>query len=336
MKPLQFLLDRLPLILSFTAALLFILLVVHLSTGPLSLNDVLYALLLGAASTVAIIGTDWLRHRRFRRALDRLVAGETDTVLPRGANREQRAVRSAINRLRTDYLNRLKEHETAADNHRMFIDQWVHQMKTPLAVIDLSVQSEEDPDKLRSTISSETALLHDGLELVLATARLEHFAADLKAARIDLAGLVRESVNELRASWIRHGIYPRIAGPEEPLMVSSDPKWLKLVLRQLLTNAIKYSHEGQEVLISLAGDASLATLKVIDSGIGIPSEDLPRVFDRFFTGANGRLRPAATGMGLHLAAQVCQRLGHGLSVRSVVGQGSEFIISFQTRSITEL
>lgn len=329
----DFLLDRLPLLLSYACAVAVLLLVIHLSSGPLSLSDVLYALLLATFFAVLILALDWQRHRRFRRALHRALTSDPFTVLPAGANREQRTMRRAFERLRSEYQDRLTRSRLEADHHRAFIDLWVHQMKTPLAVLDLSLQSSDDVEQLRVTVASETANLQDGLELMLATARLQRFDLDVHAATVNLVELAREAVNGLKGHWIRAGIYPRISG-DAHLTVQTDRKWLQVVLRQLLSNAIKYSDRGQVVQVEVGREGDAVTLAVRDEGLGIPPEDLPRVFDRFFTGNNGRLRPAATGMGLHLAANICRQLGHELTASSTPGEGSTFTLVFSNRSLT--
>lgn len=331
-----YVLDRLPLLLAFAAGLVFILLVLHLTAGPLMLSDALYALLLALVFACLILGVDYLRHRQFRGALAKLLAGDLNTVLPPGANREQRMVRQALSALRRDYLGRLKANELAAENHRVFIDQWVHQMKTPLAVLDLSAQSDDGAAELRAAIMAETDSLQHGLDMMLTAARLDRFELDLKPASIDLFDLVRGTVNELKASWLRAEVYPRVLVGTSGITVQSDPKWLRVVVRQLLTNAIKYSESGGHVEITVLKRKGKSLLEVRDHGLGIPAADLPRIFDRFFTGHNGRLRPAATGMGLHLAAEICNRLGHGLTVESEVSSGSTFTVTFNPRSLTDL
>ena len=105
-----------------------------------------------------------------------------------------------------------------------------------------------------------------------------------------------------------------------------------MVLRQLLGNAIKYGGPGQHVTISVSADE----LRVSDEGEGIPASDLPRVFDRFHTGRQGRHRTASTGMGLHLAARICEHLGHGLRIESIEGEGTTVTVSFHAAGVHRL
>src|SRR5690606_922666 len=108
---------------------------------------------------------------------------------------------------------------------------------------------------------------------------------------------VKALLNELRGVFIRAGVYPKVTG-EQGVAAVTDPKWLQVVLRQLFTNAVKYSPPGGQVEVRVERWGAGARVVVRDEGPGIPPEDLPRVFDRYFTGANGRRYGASTGMGL--------------------------------------
>lgn len=335
MTPLGYLLDRGPLLLSFALALLFLLLVVHLGVAPLSLADAAYILLLAAAVAALILFVDYRSQLAFRRhvrqRLRRASASSFEVVpLPAGKTREQRALAALFEGSQRQALEALQEHRRAADEHRAFVDLWVHQMKTPLAVLELTAAQEDGSDAWRS-VAEETASLAQGLELMLTSARLEGFELDLAPSTVDLLALARAGVNALKDSWIRHGIFPSVDAPQGAVLAETDPKWLAVVLRQLLTNAMKYSRSGERVRLTVAqpNTGSGATLTVTDAGPGIPSDEVPRVFERFFTGTNGRQTQASTGMGLYLAAEICRRLGHELSVTSTVGEGSAFTITLR-------
>lgn len=348
MRPIDYLLDRLPLLLAFAAALIFLLLVVHLGVAPLRLADAAYIALLAAVASALILFVDYRRQRGFRSGVEWRLGSEASepdgeggvffeaTPLPLAKSREQRALAELLERSQRQALGALQRHRRNAEQHRAFVDLWVHQMKTPLAVLELTAQQEQDSAAWRS-VTEEVDNLGHGLELMLTSARLERFELDLKPAQTDLTELARAGVNELKSSWIRHGVYPSVAAPAEPVSVETDPKWLAVVLRQLLTNAIKYGRAGQHVRVvvqELPGGG--ATLGVVDEGLGIPPEDVPRIFERFFTGSNGRRTQASTGMGLYLAAEICRRLGHELTVETAVGEGSTFTVTIRPKGLHRL
>lgn len=350
MRPLDYLLDRLSLIIGFAVALLFLLLVVHLAVARLHAVDAGYILLLGGVSGAICLLVDYLRQRRFRRAVARLLGADREAdpatgfpllQLPPAKSREQRALAELLTGSQRSALEALQRHRRGAEEHRAFVDLWVHNMKTPLSVLELTVQQQaghdQDAQAEWRSVAEEVDELGRGFELMLAASRLERFELDLKLVTVDLVEVVRASVNELRRAWIRGGVFPSVEAPVALVEVETDPKWLQVVLRQLLTNAMKYSATGQKVRVGIQPrEGGGATVTVSDDGIGIPPEDVPRVFDRFFTGANGRRTKASTGMGLFLAAEVCRRLGHGLSVESSVGQGSTFTVELRPEGIHRL
>lgn len=328
----DYLRDRLPLLLSFGLALLFLLAVVHLGVAPLRLADAAYILLLAAVATAVILLIDYRRQRGFRQAvrqrLERAEEAFEMAPLQGGKTREQRALAELLCDTQRRALGALQAHERSAEQHRAFVDLWVHQMKTPLAVLELTAQQEEDTEAWRS-VAEEAANLAQGLELMLTSARLERFELDLRPSRADLAQVAREGVNALKESWLRHRIFPSVTAPDEPVLVETDPKWLAVVLRQLLTNAIKYSPPEGRVRLEVVRLPLGASLSVRDEGPGIPAHEVPRIFERFFTGTNGRITQASTGMGLYLAAEICRRLGHDLSVDTELGRGSTFTITLR-------
>ncbi len=353
MRPLDYLLDRLPLILGFSAALIFLLLVVHLAVAPLRLVDAAYILLLGAVSASVCLVVDHQRHRAFslgvvrrlargpsageeRAGNERALGGFELVQLPPAKSREQRALAELLANSQRDALEALQRHRRSAEEHRAFVDLWVHHMKTPLSVLELTVQQREPQGEWRS-VGEEVDELGRGLDLMLTASRLERFEFDLNPVTVDLVDVVRASVNELRRTWIRSGVFPSVEAPPGTVAVETDPKWLQVVLRQLLTNAMKYSEAGQKARVVVrASGGGAASVSVVDEGLGIPPEDLPRVFDRFFTGANGRRTKASTGMGLFLAAEVCRRLGHELTVESRVGEGSAFTVELRPEGLHRL
>ena len=111
----------------------------------------------------------------------------------------------------------------------------------------------------------------------------------------------------------------------------SDSKWLRFVLYQLLTNALKYSDGGKTIVVRAYRTQAASVLSVEDEGCGIQPEDIPRIFDLFFTGQNGRLRGESTGLGLYMVKQIVEYLGHSIQVESSVGKGSKFRIIFEEK-----
>ncbi|MCL6458523.1 MAG: sensor histidine kinase [Gorillibacterium sp.] len=256
--------------------------------------------------------------------------------------REQRLVAQLLQEQYSDYLNELEQYRKQQDLHNHFVLQWVHQMKTPISVIDLLAQealqqlpsTEAEQQQLIVSVQEEVERMTRGLEMMLYTARLEKFEMDLHLKRIAIHEVIRTVMNTYKRLCIRHSIFPQIIGEA---WVETDEKWMTVVLHQFISNAIKYSKPkpGTKILAfsleSLVDGSSM--LSVRDEGVGIAPHDMPRIFDPFFTGENGRAAGESTGMGLYLAKQVCSRLGHRLTVTSDLGVGTTFTITFEQRSI---
>src|SRR5690606_13448253 len=119
---------------------------------------------------------------------------------------------------------------------------------------------------------------------------------------------------------------------DEKFTAATDRKWMKFILGQLITNAVKYTfEENKKVYLSASCHKSHIKLSIRDEGIGIPSTDLARVTKAFFTGENGRKTAESTGMGLYIAKEVCAKLGHELTLESAVGQGTTVSILFSNQ-----
>ncbi|MEK4058004.1 sensor histidine kinase [Paenibacillus sp. FSL F4-0087] len=226
------------------------------------------------------------------------------------------------------HLHRLEQRQ---QEYLTFMNQWVHQMKTPLSVIELTVEDQEDEDPRFISIREEADQMRRGLETVLYMARLETFEQDFSVEPVSLKAAGEEAIHELKRFFIRNHVYPEMK-IDSALMVQSDAKWIRFVLVQLLSNAIKYSSggNGQKVTIQAHESTRSIILEVKDQGVGIPKSDLNRVYQPFFTGENGRHFKESTGMGLYIVKDVLTRMNHRIDLTSVQGEGTTVTITFET------
>ena len=194
-------------------------------------------------------------------------------------------------------------------------------MKTPLSVMNLMLQEEEDPRF--EPFRDELDKIGKGLETVLYNARLEVFDRDFFVQPVSLQAIVREVLQKNKRLFIRNRV-----DLEEQVdsnwQVESDEKWLSFVLGQLITNAVRYSR-GRDAKVSITAfpRGLMWYSEVKDQGVGIPQQDLPRLFDPYFTGENGRLFAESTGMGPYLVRSICQKLGHKVELESKVEEEEE-------------
>ncbi len=147
---------------------------------------------------------------------------------------------------------------------------------------------------------------------------------------IDILLILRQVINDNKKLLIRNKIFPQITG--EDAIIQIDKKWIYFVINQIVINAIKYTvateKDKKTINFKIEEDTAKITVSIQDNGIGIPKEDLGRVFNAFFTGKNGRKTSESTGMGMYLAKRICSELGNELYVESEEGKGTTFYIVF--------
>lgn len=230
------------------------------------------------------------------------------------------------------YIHEIQSLRKEMNDLSLFINQWTHQMKTPLSVIDLLLQnydikSQSDREFLNS-MREELERLQHGLELMLYSERIKQFSHDFHVKRLSLKTMVSDVVQHYKRAFIRNRIYPMMSIPET-IFIETDQKWFQFALSQIVTNAIKYSKgKNQKIILSALQQENQVFLTVEDFGVGIPSQDISRVFEPFFTGMNGRRFAESTGMGLYLVKQIFDRLGHGITISSEEGKGTKVTIIF--------
>ncbi len=228
------------------------------------------------------------------------------------------------------YKQQVELLHTEKKQENIFMQQWIHQMKTPLSVMRLTLEKEEHnlPTQLKQNMDEELDRMKHGLQLALYQSRLQQFERDFHVEKIVVKDLVHTIIQEYKSSFIRNRVYPKVE-IDPSLHIYSDQKWLGFVLEQITGNAIKYAGDTNSTIHYQASVWEGAVeLKVIDHGIGIPQQDIKRIFDPFFTGENGRHYRESTGMGLFLAQQICDSLEHQLEVSSEVKKGTTITIRF--------
>ena len=204
---------------------------------------------------------------------------------------------------------------------------WVHQIKTPIAAMRLLLQSE--PTETNSELLDQLFKVEQYVEMVLQYLRMESINADLLISRYTLDDIVRRAIRKYAQTFIHKKI--RLDYQTLNCEVLTDAKWLTFVIEQLLSNALKYTPNGA---ISVYMDPDLPnTLVIEDTGIGIAPEDLPRVFERGFTGCNGRIDRKASGIGLSLCKRILNKLSHTITIESTVGKGTKVKIGLDAVKI---
>ena len=190
---------------------------------------------------------------------------------------------------------------------------WAHQIKTPIAAMKLSFQN-EDSSLARQSLN-DLRRIEQYVDMVMTYLKLDSDGMDYVIKEHDLDTIIRQSVRNFAGEFISRGI--RLEYEPVEYTVLTDDKWLAFVIEQIISNALKYTQEG---MIKI--DMDEAVLCIRDTGIGIEKADIPRIFEKGFTGYNGRKDKRASGIGLYLCKRICDNLRHGISAESTVGEGT--------------
>lgn len=287
-----------------------------------------YAVLIcGVVTGAAAIG-DYLRYIKKCRVLSELESEILLTIehLPDADNEGEEGYQQLIETLFLEKNSLAAASDKRVEDASEYFAMWAHQIKTPITAMSLALQSCEFPEK--EELSEYLQRIEQYVEMALCYVDLDGDGNDLVIKSHSLDAIVKQAVRKFSKQFIRR----KLTLVYEPLDIEvlTDDKPLLFVIEQLISNALKYTKRGSvEITLETPNEPVLI---IRDTGIGIAPEDLPRVFERGFTGNNGRSDKKATGIGLYLCKRICERLGHKLSARSD-GNGTEMRIDMRSADI---
>lgn len=209
-----------------------------------------------------------------------------------------------------------------------YYTMWVHQIKTPISAFSMIVQS-MDASPENTMMKQELFKINEYVDMVLYYIRLDTLNYDLKLQEYELKDIIQSAIKKYSAIFI----YKKIALKLEEIncKIITDKKWTTFIIEQILSNSLKYTTQGS-ISIYLDKDSD-NTLVIEDTGIGIEKEDIPQIFEKGFTGYNGRSDKKSTGIGLYLCKEIATRLSHKLYATSKVGVGTKVYINFSINNI---
>ncbi len=208
------------------------------------------------------------------------------------------------------------DYEAQRQEQLDYYTAWVHQIKTPIAVMKLKLAGDSPENRL---LLNELLRIEQYVDMVLQYIRLSGESNDLVIREYALDELIRECVRKFAPLFVEKRLKLDFTPTERTVV--TDKKWLGCILEQLISNAVKYTPSGA-VAIAMEG----GVLTISDTGIGIAPEDIPRIFERGYTGVNGRIGQKSSGLGLYLAKKAADLLAIPLTVESTVGEGSRFML----------
>lgn len=227
--------------------------------------------------------------------------------------------------LNKEYKTYISKSDIAKSDMIDYYTMWVHQIKTPISAMKLLIQTSES--EISSDLSSELFKIEQYVEMVLSFIRLGSNENDFVIKEYDLDNIVRQAIRKYAPLFIRKKI--NLDFQPTTYKVLTDEKWLVFVIEQLLSNSIKYTNKGKISIYPLENKK----LVIEDTGIGISKEDIPRIFDKGFTGYNGRTDKKATGLGLYLCKNILDKLSHKISIESEVGVKTKVILDLSMLNV---
>lgn len=227
-----------------------------------------------------------------------------------------------LDQLYLDELQQLKQKVNDEHNRELlsqkeredYIRLWSHEIKTPLTRIKLILENHESD--INEALNKQILIIQNQLDLLLTYERLKSFNTDLHFKKVDLKDECNRCLKNLMEMAVDKDII--VQNRLEKVTYLTDQKWIEVIIEQILLNAIKYSHPGGQIIIE--GENNI--LKVIDNGIGISAEDLPEIFKAGYIGKNARQSNNASGLGLYLVKQICQKLEIKIKIQSTEGHGT--------------
>lgn len=305
-------------------------------------QDVVYAAVLDAILLLITVLVGFFRYSSKVKALSNALKRpvEEQAQLPEATD----DVEMLYHRLLENQSIARSESESSAairqSQMRDYYSMWVHQIKTPISAMKLLLEAErEELGQLICDDEQSQCLLSDNMDsfedelfrieeyvgMALQYQRVSSTENDFVLEKVSVDGVIRDTIKKYAKIMIRRHIGMNYSGTVQE--VYTDGKWLAFILEQLLSNAIKYTPQGV-VTIETAEEKDRFFITIKDTGIGIKAEDLPRVFEKGYTGYNGHADKKATGIGLYLCRQMADKLGHTIRMESEIGKGTKVWIGF--------
>ena len=293
-----------------------------LLTGLLFLFEVLFAnqgpyfnyffLLSSIFTFIFLIWDFWVEFQRYRKEL---LYGEREAESPMEV-----LLTEKLEKREEELYQKKSDAENRYNDLVDYYTLWVHQIKTPIAASKLLVSEVEDR-QLKQQLEQEIFKIDSYTNLVLQYLRLESFHDDLVLKKENIEDLVKEVIRKYSLFFIQKGLSVNLHDLDRKIV--TDKKWLLVVIEQILSNSLKYTNEGG---IEIFMDGQELCIK--DTGIGIKNSDRLRVFERGFSGYNGRMTQQSSGLGLYLSQKIIQELGHQIRIESELGKGTTVRIQF--------
>ena len=240
----------------------------------------------------------------------------------------------ALYEINKSMLENVKEYYLSITDFKEYVEMWIHEVKIPIAsLILLSHNNQNEVDK---RYLEQLRKLDNYIDQILYYVRSENAERDYLIKEISLREIIKNVALKNQADLLENNVKLSVQVSDEKVL--SDSKWLEFILNQIINNSIKYKKNIKDASIEIkvreAKDKTYLTIQ--DNGIGILKSDIKRVFDKSFTGENGRVRAKSTGMGLYIAKKLCDKLGHKITIESEFQKYTKVTIIFSKNNFYKI
>lgn len=328
MKFLEYIKDKIINILFYLNTMLFIFLILRAFKIEFYINIIIFIILL--SNGIVILTFSYVRKYRFYNLflsnlekLDKKYFVLETIVEPN--TYEEKIMVNSMYEINKSMIENIKIQKKSINEFKEFVEMWIHEVKIPISSMLLKCHNHKEikTQELLSIIRR----LDNNIDQILYYVRSEDTEKDFMISEVCLKEIVRDVSLKNKDDLLENKIELDVNVYD--LKVNTDKKWIEFILNQIINNSIKYKKNNNSMLrIESIEEKDKIILEVYDNGVGIPSNDINRVFDKSFTGTNGRNKVKSTGMGLYITKNLCNKLGHRIYLESEENKYTKVVIEF--------
>ena len=246
-------------------------------------------------------------------------------TIPEPNTYEEKILVNSLYEINKSMIENINEYQRSTIEFKEFVELWIHEVKIPISSMVLKCHNNKE--KYDKAFLSLIRILDNQIDEVLYYVRSENTEKDFAIAKVSLKEVIRNVGLKNKDDLLESNI--DFITDLKDLKINTDKKWLEFIINQIINNSIKYKKDKDSYIkISAFEQSEKKVLEIYDNGIGIPSKDLKRVFEKSFTGSNGREKVKSTGMGLYIVKKLCDKLGHNIKIESKEKDYTKVIIEF--------
>lgn len=247
-------------------------------------------------------------------------------TLPDPSTYEEKIMINDIYEINKSMIENIKKKEDSLINFKEFIELWIHEVKIPISSLILKCHNHKD--KYNEELLSIIRKLDNYIDEVLYYVRSEETEKDFFISEVNTKEIIKKVLIKNKDDLLENNI--NIEVNAENYIINTDAKWLEYIINQIINNSIKYKKEENSIIkINTIKKDNIIKINIYDNGIGIPKKDIKNIYNKSFTGSNGRNKTKSTGMGLYIVNNLISKLGHKINIESVENEYTNVTITFK-------